>query len=440
MADKIFPDQITDWTPASDDRILFSDTSESGETKDCPISDLPISTAVQSALDDKVDKVVGKWLSTEDYTTSEKSKLAWIEAGAEVNPTSTDELSEWAINKYDQVVALLAGAWISVTWTYPNFTVTNSSPDQVVALTAWTNVTISWTYPNFTISATWWSWAVDSVNWQTWAVVLYADDISDTSTTNKFTNATDIARLANTSWTNTWDETTSSIQTKLGTASTSTDWYLTSTDWNTFNNKQSALSANQLASIGNWIILTSTDCNTVTTWGRYGMIWTPTNWPTSWEFALDVYNDWARVFQIATMWATWIQYTRVYSWGWWAWTNPLTSYTPTSRTITINWTTYDLSANRSWTITAWGLSYSSVTTDQAITNWYVYWVTCSTSNITLTLADWSSVWENLSIKKLDNTPYTITITGNIEYWTSIVMDTQYESLDLFWNWTYYLIK
>jgi len=34
---------------------------------------------------DKVDKIAGKGLSTEDYTTAEKSKLAGIEAGAEVN-------------------------------------------------------------------------------------------------------------------------------------------------------------------------------------------------------------------------------------------------------------------------------------------------------------------------------------------------------------------
>lgn len=42
------------------------------------------------------------------------------------------------------------------------------------------------------------------------------------------------------SGTNTGDETTATIKTKLGTASTSTDGYLTSTDWNTFNNKQPA--------------------------------------------------------------------------------------------------------------------------------------------------------------------------------------------------------
>jgi len=47
---------------------------------------------------------------------------------------------------------------------------------------------------------------VDSVNSQTGIVVLDADDISDATTTNKFTSQTDIDRLANTSGTNTGDQ------------------------------------------------------------------------------------------------------------------------------------------------------------------------------------------------------------------------------------------
>lgn len=39
----------------------------------------------KDSLDLKVDKVLGKQLSTEDYTTAEKTKLAGIQAGAEVN-------------------------------------------------------------------------------------------------------------------------------------------------------------------------------------------------------------------------------------------------------------------------------------------------------------------------------------------------------------------
>lgn len=40
----------------------------------------------------KVDKVSGKGLSTNDYTTAEKNKLAGIEAGADVSPTKVSEL------------------------------------------------------------------------------------------------------------------------------------------------------------------------------------------------------------------------------------------------------------------------------------------------------------------------------------------------------------
>lgn len=45
----------------------------------------------------------------------------------------------------------------------------------------------------------------------------------------------------NLSGTNTGDETAATIKTKLGIASASADGYLTSTDWNVFNNKQNAL-------------------------------------------------------------------------------------------------------------------------------------------------------------------------------------------------------
>lgn len=40
----------------------------------------PISTVQQTALDNKVDKIVGKGLSTEDFTSAEKTKLSNIGA------------------------------------------------------------------------------------------------------------------------------------------------------------------------------------------------------------------------------------------------------------------------------------------------------------------------------------------------------------------------
>ena len=57
---------------------------------------------VQEAVDElaaeKVDKVTGKGLSTNDYTTAEKEKLAGIEAGAQVNPTIDSALSDSSTN------------------------------------------------------------------------------------------------------------------------------------------------------------------------------------------------------------------------------------------------------------------------------------------------------------------------------------------------------
>ena len=49
---------------------------------------------VKAALDSKVNAVSGKGLSTNDYTTTEKTKLAGIEAGAQVNP----DLSGYALS------------------------------------------------------------------------------------------------------------------------------------------------------------------------------------------------------------------------------------------------------------------------------------------------------------------------------------------------------
>jgi hypothetical protein len=50
----------------------------------------PVSTEQQTALDTKVDKVTGKQLSTEDYTSAEKAKLAGVDTGATANsPNAT---------------------------------------------------------------------------------------------------------------------------------------------------------------------------------------------------------------------------------------------------------------------------------------------------------------------------------------------------------------
>ena len=53
MATKTFPTSIPNITPVSADRVLLSQTSTSGSIADSALSELPISTATQSALDAK---------------------------------------------------------------------------------------------------------------------------------------------------------------------------------------------------------------------------------------------------------------------------------------------------------------------------------------------------------------------------------------------------
>lgn len=58
-----------------------------GEVDNTSDLNKPVSTATATALSSKVDKVSGKQLSTEDYTSAEKAKLAGVAAGATANAT-----------------------------------------------------------------------------------------------------------------------------------------------------------------------------------------------------------------------------------------------------------------------------------------------------------------------------------------------------------------
>ncbi|MFR9255766.1 MAG: hypothetical protein ACLVJ6_09855, partial [Merdibacter sp.] len=63
--------------------------------------------ATAAALDGKVDKVEGKQLSTEDYTTEEKTKLSGIAEGAQVNAIDAVS-SEFVINPDGKTLSVQA--------------------------------------------------------------------------------------------------------------------------------------------------------------------------------------------------------------------------------------------------------------------------------------------------------------------------------------------
>lgn len=75
--------------------------------------------------------------------------------------------------------------------------------------------------------------SLDDLSWT-------SDDITEW-TSHLFLTSVERQKLVNTTWTNTWDETTASIKTKLWQASASSDGRISSSDWNKFNQADTAL-------------------------------------------------------------------------------------------------------------------------------------------------------------------------------------------------------
>ena len=98
--------------------------------------------------------------NTNEFSDSEQTKLLGIEAGAEVNPTDAEIKTAYENNANTNAF-------------------TDAEQSKLSGISSGAEVN-----------------AVDSVNAQTGVVVLDADDISDATTTNKFTNASDISKLS----------------------------------------------------------------------------------------------------------------------------------------------------------------------------------------------------------------------------------------------------
>ena len=155
----------------------------------------------------------------------------------------------------DQTVALNAGTGISTSGTYPNFTITNTAPDQTVSLNAGTGISTSGTYPNFTVTNT----APDQVvsltgSGSTTVTGTYPNFTISSTSSSGVTSVGATAPIASSGGT------TPTIS--ITQATTSTDGYLSSTDWNTFNNKQPA--GTYVTSVGATSPVTSTGGTTPT--------------------------------------------------------------------------------------------------------------------------------------------------------------------------------
>lgn len=115
-----------------------------------------VTDALNSAIGNKVDKVSGKGLSTNDYTTTEKNKLAGIATGAEVNQNAFSNVvvgstTISADSKTDSLT-ITAGTNVTITPDADNDKITITAKDTTYS--AGTGISLSGTTINHSNSVT----------------------------------------------------------------------------------------------------------------------------------------------------------------------------------------------------------------------------------------------------------------------------------------------
>ena len=96
------------------------------------ITDAYTKTAVNTELDKKVDKETGKQLSTNDYTTAEKTKLTGIATGAEVNKIDAVKVNGTALGITDKAVNIDLSNYATKSTTLAGYGITNAYTEDEV--------------------------------------------------------------------------------------------------------------------------------------------------------------------------------------------------------------------------------------------------------------------------------------------------------------------
>mgnify|MGYP003289172305 CR=1 FL=1 len=123
-------------TPASIEQVLtdsnqYTDNAVSTHASNTTLHTSMTEKNLWNTVEDKVDKVSGKGLSTNDYTTTEKNKLAGIASGAEVNQNAFSNIkigdTTVSADSKTDTLTLVAGSNITLTPDTTNDKVTISA-------------------------------------------------------------------------------------------------------------------------------------------------------------------------------------------------------------------------------------------------------------------------------------------------------------------------
>ena len=178
--------QEGDWVIRSDEGKVYlitgSDPTQIGSwtSLSYPASDVQSVNGFTGVVILNADTISDTSTTNKFTTASEKTKLAGIEAGAQANV-----ISNWDSSSGDSQI-------LNKPLLYNN----SSVDTHLNTGSASSNEVLSWTGSDYDWVTQSGGGAVDSVNSQTGTVLLDADDISDSSTTNKFTTSAEATKLA----------------------------------------------------------------------------------------------------------------------------------------------------------------------------------------------------------------------------------------------------
>ena len=269
-------DNITQWSSnlflTSQERTKISNTSwtNTGDqsASDFDIKDLADSTGLRTTWNNKQNAIsdlstIRSWASAWATAVQPWDLSAIATSGKLEDATwDADDISEWTNHKF-----------------------LTSAERTKLGNTSWTNTgdeTAS------TIKTKLWAASANAdgylkkedfatFNWKQDAIT-NSDDITQWST-NLFMTAWERVKVGNLSWTNSWDETTATIKTKLWSASASADWYLTKEDFATFNGKQDTLVS--------WTNIKTINGNSILWSWDLPVSWLP-SWWTEWQILMIV--------------------------------------------------------------------------------------------------------------------------------------------------------
>jgi len=397
MADKIFHTWFNQKTnPVWADKLMISDSQASNETKYADLDSLPISTATQTALNGKQNTI---------WYNPLQSVIAWTNVTIDnTNPLNPVINSTWWWGSWD----------VTASWTLTNdtiilwwWTTTVKTSSKTIVTTLWTDdltLPTSKAVKDVTDWKVTWNIAItgatktkityDSKGLVTsWANATTAD-IAD-STDKRYVTDAQLTVIWNTSWTNTWNQTSIVwiTWTKAEFDTAVSDWNICF-DWDAVTNL--TMSTNKLLgrstastwnveeiTLGTWLSFSGTTLNaTASWWDATNNIWylnIPQN-SQSTAYTLVLTDAWKHIYHpsadtTARTWTIpanssvaypiWTAITFVNDTSWWVITISITDDT---LVLAWAWTTWSRTLRANWIATAikvtsarWQISWTNLT-------------------------------------------------------------------------------